>query len=104
MSNEVVDYETVDGVLNQFAKRDPAGYLVWGSKISLAYRAEVKNRENESRAANNLNDVLNIEVKRLTADNASLRALVKELADTLDEYFDDDRIRALVAKAKEAAK
>ena len=37
MSNEVVDYETVDGVLNQFAKRDPASYLVWGSKISLAF-------------------------------------------------------------------
>lgn len=76
MSNEVVDYETVDGVLNQFAKRDPAGYLVWGSKISLAYRAEVKNRENESRASNNLNDALNTEVKRLTTENASLRALV----------------------------
>ena len=48
MSNEVVDYETVDGVLNQFAKRDPAGYLVWGSKISLAYRTEVKNRKDKA--------------------------------------------------------
>lgn len=34
----------------------------------------------------------------------SLRALVKELADTLDEYFDDDRIRMLVAKAREVVK
>lgn len=82
------DCETVDDILTEFAKRDPAGYVVWGQKIGRAYRDEAKNRENESRAANNLNDALNAEVKRLTAENTKLRALVKELADALEKIDD----------------
>lgn len=67
------DCETVDDILTEFAKRDPSGYLVWGSKISSAYCEDVKNRENEARGANGLNDALNAEVKRLAAENEKLK-------------------------------
>lgn len=43
------DCETVDDILSEFAKRDPAGYIVWGSKISNAYRQEIKKLSNASR-------------------------------------------------------
>lgn len=74
MSNDVSWDETVDGILDEFAKRDPAGYIVWGTKISKAYRQEVRNRENEARASKDLTDALDLQVKRLTTENASLRA------------------------------
>lgn len=83
----MIDCETVDDILSEFAKRDPDGYVVWGQKIGRAYREEAKNRENESLAANNLNDALNAEVKRLTAEIERLRALVGEMLSHIEELY-----------------
>lgn len=111
------DCETVDDIMTEFAKRDPAGYVVWGQKILRAYREEAKNRENESRAANNLADALNAEVKRLTAeieklkfDNMHLKSGQRTAGEVIIEQTnkveakdaETEKLRALVGELADA--
>lgn len=76
------DCETVVDILSEFAKRDPAGYIVWGQKLLAAHNRECEQFNAEIGAMCKFNDALNAVVKRLTAEienlkkeNASLRVI-----------------------------
>lgn len=115
------DCETVDDILTEFAKRDPAGYIVWGQKILVAHNRECEQLNTEIEAMSKFNDALNAQMKELAAECERLRSLVKEMADKLASMserglrcdkceFDCDNgcvmyaVDALVAKAREEVK
>lgn len=60
--NEYYDM-TFEDALTEFAKRDTAGFLVWGTKLNTAHKREVAAKD---------------------AEIGKLRALVKGLADALE--------------------
>ena len=60
----MIDCETVDDIMTEFAKRDPAGYVVWGAELLGAHERELAAKDSE------------IE---------KLRALVGELADAASD-------------------
>lgn len=71
------DCETVVDILSEFAKRDPAGYIVWGQKLLAAHNRECEQFNAEIGAMCKFNDALNAQMKEISAECEKLRALVK---------------------------
>lgn len=62
------DCETVDEILSEFAKRDPAGYVVWGQKLLAAHNRECEQLNTEIEAMSKFNDALNAQMKEIAAE------------------------------------
>lgn len=67
------DCKSVNDFMNEFAKRDPAGYVVWGQKLLAAHNRECEQLNTEIEAMSKFNDALNAQMKELAAECEKLR-------------------------------
>lgn len=70
---------TLEEVLTEFAKRDTAGFLVWGKKIETAHKREIGELKGERKGLLKANEAFAADNTRLRGEDAAKDAEIEKL-------------------------
>ena len=70
---------TLEEVLTEFAKRDTAGFLVWGKKIETAHKREIGELKGERKGLLKANEAFAADNTRLRGEVAAKDAEIEKL-------------------------
>ena len=79
---------TLEGVLTEFAKRDTAGFLVWGKKIETAHKLEIGELKGERKGLLKANEAFAADNTRLRGEVAAKDAEIEKLKAALKTCVD----------------